>query len=110
MVHENPALRDREIVTVFRYDRLFVNYLRRAMPAHSHLHILQFTASVTATHNYILRRMIRDGVPTSREDLQSALQKLRADFHIGTDQVVVAVFPRGTSLATVADALSEHLD
>ena len=24
--------------------------------------------------------------------------------------VVVAVFPRGTSLATVADALSEHLD
>ena len=110
VVHENPALRDREIVTVFRYDRLFVNYLRRAMPAHSHLHILQFTASVTATHNYILRRMIRDGVPTSREDLQSALQKLRADFHIGTDQVVVAVFPRGTSLATVADALSEHLD
>ena len=110
VVHENPALREREIVTVFRYDRLFVDYLRNALPTHSHLHILQFTASVTATHNYILRRMIRDGVPTSREDLQAALDKLRADFDTSSEQVVVAVFPRGTSRAVVADALAEHLD
>ncbi|MCX5684786.1 MAG: Mur ligase domain-containing protein, partial [Planctomycetota bacterium] len=57
VVHRIPALRDREIVTVFRYDRLFVEYLQRALPDHPHLEILQFSASVTATHNYFLRRM-----------------------------------------------------
>lgn len=110
VVHKNPALRDREIVTVFRYERLFVDYLRGALPDHSHLETLQFCASITATHNYVLRRMIRDGVETVPETLQAALQKVRANFVPGTDDVVVAVFPRGTSRATVADALAEHLD
>ena len=109
VVHENPALRDREIVTVFRYDRLFVDYLRAALPEHSHLEILQFSASITATHNYILRRMIRDGIPTTSSDLQEALHKVRAGFDTSAEQIVVAVFPRGTSRAAVADALAEHM-
>lgn len=109
VVHENPALRDREIVTVFRYDRLFVDYLRAALPKHSHLEILQFSASITATHNYILRRMIRDGIPTTSSDLQEALHKVRAGFDTSAEQIVVAVFPRGTSRAAVADALAEHM-
>ncbi|ORI14775.1 TetR family transcriptional regulator [Rhodococcus sp. 1163] len=109
VVHENPALRDREIVTVFRYDRLFVDYLRTALPEHSHLEILQFSASITATHNYILRRMIRDGIPTTSSNLQEALHKVRAGFDTSAEQIVVAVFPRGTSRAAVADALAEHM-
>ncbi|MCZ4077156.1 TetR family transcriptional regulator [Rhodococcus sp. H36-A4] len=108
VVHENPALRDREIVTVFRYDRLFVDYLRAALPEHSHLEILQFSASITATHNYILRRMIRDGIPTTSRDLQEALHKVRAGFDTSAEQIVVAVFPRGTSRAAVIEALAEH--
>ncbi|MGA9871325.1 MAG: TetR family transcriptional regulator [Rhodococcus sp. (in: high G+C Gram-positive bacteria)] len=110
VVHENPALRDREIVTVFRYNRLFVDYLRRALPQHPHLEILQFTASVTATHNYLLRRMIRDGVPTSSDDLQVALRKVRANVGPSENDIVVAVFPRGTSRSAVADALAKHLE
>ncbi len=105
VVHRNPALRDREIVTVFRYDRLFVEYLQRVRPEHSHLEILQFSASVTATHNYILRRMIRDGLPTSVSDLRTALAQVRAQF---LGEIVVASFPRGVSVAKVVDALADH--
>lgn len=110
VVHENPALRDREIVTVFRYERLFVDYLRSAIPDHSHLETIQFCASITATHNYVLRRMIRDGVETAPADLRAALAKVRAGFHPASDDVVVAVFPRGTSPKSVADALAVHLE
>jgi AcrR family transcriptional regulator len=110
VVHQNPALRDREIVTVFRYERLFVDYLRSAVPEHSHLETIQFCASVTATHNYVLRRMIRDGVETAPADLQAALAKVRADFDPAASDVVVAVFPRGSSRESIADALAPHLD
>ncbi|NIL76995.1 TetR/AcrR family transcriptional regulator [Rhodococcus sp. B10] len=109
VVHVNPALRDREIVTVFRYERLFVDYLRRAVPDHSHLETIQFCASVTATHNFVLRRMIRDGVATAPADLQAALSKVRASFQPSSDEVVVAVFPRGASRDAVVDAISEQL-
>lgn len=113
VVHRIPALRDREIVTVFRYERLFVDYLREALPDHSHLAILQFAASTTATHNYMLRRMIRDGVPTTAEDLRTALDDIRANFEHpashGAQEVVVAVFPRGSSRSDITAALSEHL-
>ncbi|MDJ0394647.1 TetR family transcriptional regulator [Rhodococcus sp. G-MC3] len=110
VVHDNPALRDREIVTVFRYERLFVDYLREAIPEHSHLETIQFCASVTATHNYVLRRMIRDGVDTATSDLQAELAKVRAGFGSASGEVVVAVFPRGASRDAVADALAAHLD
>ncbi|SNT05342.1 TetR family transcriptional regulator [Rhodococcoides kyotonense] len=108
VVHVNPALRDREIVTVFRYERLFVDYLRRAIPEHSHLETIQYCASVTATHNYMLRRMIRDGIETAPADLQAALSKVRAGFEPSSDEVVVAVFPRGASRDAIARALGEH--
>ncbi|WP_072804763.1 TetR family transcriptional regulator [Rhodococcoides yunnanense] len=113
VVHVNPALRDREIVTVFRYERLFVDYLRAAIPEHSHLETIQFCATVTATHNYVLRRMIRDGVNTAPSDLKEALARVRAAFDpassSSSDEVVVAVFPRGASRQAIADALGEHL-
>ncbi|MET0200160.1 MAG: TetR family transcriptional regulator [Rhodococcus fascians] len=124
VVHQNPALRDREIVTVFKYERLFVDYLRSAAPDHSHLETIQFCATVTATHNYVLRRMIRDGIDTAPGDLRAALSTVRegygssargagtdsADSEGRSDDVVVAVFRRGTSTEAVVDALGEHLD
>lgn len=105
VVHRNPALRDREIVTVFRYDRLFVEHLQRTLPNNSHLEIVQFSATVVATHNYILRRMIRDGLPTSVDDLRSALEQVRTQFF---GDIVVASFRRGTPVADVVDALTTH--
>ncbi|MGW0044111.1 TetR family transcriptional regulator [Rhodococcus sp. NPDC003348] len=116
VVHEVPALRDREIVTGYRYERLFVEYLRRALPDADDLARVQFAASVTATHNYLLRRMVRDGAETTSPELRAALAEIRrrvdpADTESDRDEdVVVAVFPRGTAPQRVADLLQRRLD
>ena len=114
VVHEVPALRDREIVTVFRYERLFVDYLRRQMPAADDLAVVQFAAAVTATHNFLLRRMVRDGVTTSVEQVRDALSDIRRGFDgstaaPGSDEVVVAVFSKGMSPRRVAEELRKAL-
>src|SRR3954452_11906421 len=54
-----PALRDREIVTVFRYERLFDEYLRSALPGLDPLDAVGFAALVTAVHNHVLRQLLR---------------------------------------------------
>ncbi|TJZ81507.1 TetR family transcriptional regulator [Rhodococcus oryzae] len=117
VVHEVPALRDREIVTGFRYERLFVDYLRRALPGEPDLSMVQFSASVTATHNYLLRRMVRDGARTTSEDLRAALADIRrgvgrhdASATDGDGEMVVAVFPRGTAPRRVAELLRRRLE
>ncbi|MFC7447577.1 TetR family transcriptional regulator [Rhodococcus daqingensis] len=117
VVHEVPALRDREIVTGFRYERLFVEYLRRALPDEPDLAMVQFSASVTATHNYLLRRMVRDGAETTSQDLRAALADLRQGVgrrdHPAPDadgEMVVAVFPRGTAPRRVAELLRRRLE
>lgn len=115
VVHEVPALRDREIVTTFRYERLFVEYLRRVLPAAPDLEVVQFASSVTATHNYLLRRMLRDGVEITSGELRRALAGLddrrRRAEHAdgGDDEVVVAVFPRETSPDRVVQAVRRAL-
>jgi len=48
IVRRVPALRDREIVTVFRYERLFDEYLRSALPGIDPLDAVGFAALVTA--------------------------------------------------------------
>ena len=112
VVREVAALRDREIVTIFRYERLFADYLRSAMPDAPDLAVVQFAASVTATHNFLLRRMLRDGVRITSGDVRSAL----ADVSRGAaepesdDDVIVAVFPRGTAPRRVAHLLQQKLE
>ena len=49
--------------------------------------------------------MIRDGLPTSVDDLRSALAQVRAQF---LGEIVVASFPRGMSVTKVLDALADH--
>ncbi|TQF66038.1 TetR family transcriptional regulator [Rhodococcus spelaei] len=116
VVHEVPALRDREIVTGFRYERLFVDYLRARLPDEQDLTMVQFAAAVTATHNYLLRRMVRDGAATTSTELRSALAALRRDIDRrggrdgAGDDMVVAVFPRGTAPRQVADLLQRRLE
>ncbi|MFC4602534.1 TetR family transcriptional regulator [Rhodococcus kronopolitis] len=110
-----PALRDRELVTGYRYERLFVEYLRRELPDEADLELVQFAAAVTATHNYLLRRMVRDGVRATSGELRAALAEIRARVHRAAgaagfaDEMVVAVFPRGTPPNRVADLLQERL-
>ena len=106
-----PALLEREIVTESRYERLFVAYLRRAVPSERDLEAVQFATLVTATHNYLLRRAVR-GVAVTSADLRDALTGVRELFagRSASGEVVVAVFPRGTSARAIAAEVERQLD
>ena len=109
-----PALRDREIVTVFRYERMFDEFLRRSLPGIDPVDAVGFSALVTAVHNHVLRRLLR-GEDVSPEILRDALGVVCARFGVGTAadgdrDVVVAVFPRSMPTAELARRLRVRLD
>ncbi|RMI31942.1 TetR family transcriptional regulator [Nocardia stercoris] len=106
VVREVPALRDREIVTVFRYERLFTEFLRERRPEVADLRLIQFTAAVTATHNYLLRRMLRGQAEAGPGELRAALAAIPRG---PAEELVVAVVPGNMSPRRVADLLAERL-
>lgn len=114
VVREVPALREREIVTVFRYERIFDDYLRRSLPGLDPLDAVGFAALVTAVHNHVLRRLLR-GEDVHPDVLRSALATVRERFGVGdaadaAQDVVVAVFPRAMPTAELTRRLRERLD
>lgn len=120
VVQAVPALRDRETIMVSRYERLFSDYLRRALPGISTLDAIRFAAAVTSTHNYVLREMMLDSSHGSRENLEHELLAVRRIFGVlppgdpastpDEDDVVVAVFSRSTPTAEVARRIQDKLD
>src|SRR6478752_10183053 len=101
IVRQVPVLREREIITVFRYERLFDDYLRSALPGVDPLDAVGFAALVTAVHNHVLRQLLRGTRKVPLSTLQSALADARRRYGVGEaadagapDDVVVAVFPR----------------
>lgn len=117
IVRQVPALREREIVTVFRYERQFDEYLRRSIPDIDPLDAVGFAALVTALHNHVLRRLLRGTrrVPLTalRRALDDALRRYGVHPHgtsAASDDVVVAVFPRSMPAAEVARRVRSQLD
>lgn len=117
MVNAVPALRDKELVTVFRYEYLFNQYLRRALPAMAPLEGIRFTSAVVSTNNYFLRALMRDDNPPAETDLWNALdavRRLHGVLEDGTaaveDQIIVAIFPRSLPPAEIARRLQQRLE
>jgi AcrR family transcriptional regulator len=115
IVRQVPVLREREIVTVFRYERLFDDYLRAALPGLDPLDAVGFAALVTAVHNHVLRRLLRgERVAASvlRRALDDAMRRygvLPAAEDPADDDLVVAAFPRRMPAAEVARRLRDAL-
>ncbi|MFF0542770.1 TetR family transcriptional regulator [Nocardia thailandica] len=111
VVRKVPALREREIVTVFRYERLFTDFLRARLPEVPDLARVQFTAAVTATHNYLLRRMARGEAAATPQDLRAELARIPRGRRPGAggDDLVVAVFPRDMPAHELSDLLTSRL-
>lgn len=136
VVNAHPALRDKELVTVFRYERLFDAHLRAALPGLDPLDSVRFAAAVIATHNYLLREFMRGTRPVTTAQVHDALDGVRRLFGVldgsreptagnppghapkadgapeAADDVVVTVlsFPRSTPTADIARALQHKLD
>lgn len=117
VVRQTPELRDRELVTTSRYERLFVSYLRRRLPDEPPLTAIRFATAVIATHNYQLRRLLRSTDPVDEQELAVELDRVRAMHGVGplvdapvtATDVVVAVFPANTPPERVAAAVREQL-
>lgn len=115
VVRDVPALREREIVTVFRYERLFDDYLRGALPGLDPLDAVGFAALVTAVHNHVLRQLLRSAKKVPVSTLRAALDDVLRRYGVrdaapAGDDLVVAVFPRTMPHAEVARRLRVELD
>lgn len=120
VVQAVSALRDRETIMVSRYERLFSDYLRHALPGISTLDAIRFAAAVTATHNYVLREMMLGSPRGSLQNLEQELQAVRRIFGVlspddsaskpAEDDIVVAVFPRSTPAAEIARRIQGELN
>ena len=120
-----PALRERELVTTYRYERLFTDFLRAAVPSAEPVQIVSFAAAMTATHNYLLRAMIRGDDTATAERLHRALYDVRRTFGVvpsasgsgaaadadpAQRAVTVVTFPVGSSPAEVAEQVRRQLE
>ncbi|GAA2900549.1 TetR/AcrR family transcriptional regulator [Microbacterium esteraromaticum] len=115
IVRDVPVLRDREIVTVFRYERLFDQYLRDSLPGLAPIDAVGFSALITAVHNHVLRQLLR-GHKVQLSVLQSALDDVRRRYGVlpdsaeaAADDVVVAVFPRSMPIAEISRRVQAQL-
>ncbi|MDT0307907.1 TetR family transcriptional regulator [Streptomyces sp. DSM 44917] len=112
LTREVPALREREIASVARYERLFTRYLLGQFDEHSHNGDQPLLAEVAAgavvtAHNHVLRRWLRaDGHGDVERELDHAFAIVRRTF--GTLPAIAAAAPaavaspRGEVLVTVA--------
>jgi AcrR family transcriptional regulator len=87
-----PALRDREIATVARYQRLFREFVAGQM---SELRAELMAASVVAAHNHVLRRWLRGESPDPVLELDDAMRHVSGLFaqppaHGGAGTTIVA--------------------
>ncbi|MEU4227630.1 TetR family transcriptional regulator [Nonomuraea sp. NPDC026600] len=119
LVRKVPALRDREITSVARYQRLFREFVGEWLgdSPDADLRAELMAASVVAAHNQVLRGWLRSGGTYDPSGpLDHALRYVIATFrHLeqpqeNGDQVVVAAFTRSTSPHAVMAAIQQHLD
>ncbi len=116
VVRQVPALREREIVTVFQYERLFDDYLRGALPGIDPVESVAFSAAVTAVHNHVLRRLLRDTKRVPASVLAAAYDDLMHRFGVhpegetpAVDDLIIAAFPRRMPAAEIARRLRTEL-
>ncbi|WP_329254811.1 TetR/AcrR family transcriptional regulator [Actinoallomurus sp. NBC_01490] len=110
-----PALRDREIASVARYQRLFREFISDWMgdPTESaSLRAELMAASVVAAHNHVLRRWLRGDSPDPIAEVDEAMREVLALFpgpqsrpRAADGGTTVAVFRTGEDLDALLPAL-----
>lgn len=91
-----PALRERELVGVSRYQRLFTQHVSAAFPPseNGQLRAELFSAGIVAAHNMVLRRWLRGETMDPQVEIDTALSTVRDTFehaHVASEPVVVVL-------------------
>jgi len=114
-----PALRDREIASVARYQRLFREFIAHWMgdPAEpAPLRAELMAAAVVAAHNHVLRRWLRGESPDPTTELNEAMRRVidlftAPSFAPGADGggTTIVVFRTGQDIDAVVPTLQRLL-
>jgi AcrR family transcriptional regulator len=109
------ALRDREIASVARYQRLFREFIAQQTGGRTESASLQaelMAAAVVAAHNHVLRRWLRAQCPDPLDEFDTALQGVTRLFTAPTagpgtdgDGTTVVAFRTGQDLDTLLPSL-----
>lgn len=102
-----PVLRDREITSVARYQRVFREFLADEPAELSQLQAELAAAALVAAHNHVLRRWLRGESSDPLSEFDLAMDEVAARFSCeppgrGT---TVAVFRTGEDMETLISAL-----
>jgi AcrR family transcriptional regulator len=107
-----PALRDREIATVARYQRLFREFVAGWMgdPAEpAPLRAELMAAAVVAAHNHVLRRWLRGESPDPIGELEGAMREVIGLFAPGLGAAgsgtTIVAFRAGADIEQIVPAL-----
>jgi AcrR family transcriptional regulator len=102
-----PALRERELVSSARYQRLFRRYISewgdRSDEAEMRAELM--SAAVVAAHNRVLRQWLRSEVADPRVEIDAALSTVHDYFAQGPDTRAVVVIRSDADLPAVAEAI-----
>lgn len=114
------ALRDREIASVARYQRLFREFIADWMgdaTASAPLRAELMAASVVAAHNHVLRRWLRGESPDPVAEVDQAMREVLALFshrpphtETGDGGTTVVAFRTGQNLDTLLPALQRLVE
>lgn len=114
------ALRDREIASVARYQRLFREFIADWMgdsTASAPLRAELMAASVVAAHNHVLRRWLRGESPDPVAEVDQAMREVLALFshrpppaETGDGGTTVVAFRTGQDLDTLLPALQRLIE
>ena len=114
-----PALRDREIASVARYQRLFREFIAEWMgdPAEpAPLRAELMAAAVVAAHNHVLRRWLRGESPNPMAEVDLALRQVidlfttPGDSVNGGDGTTIIAFRSGRDIESLLPALRRLAD
>jgi AcrR family transcriptional regulator len=104
------ALRERELISGARYQRLFRQYISAsdATTGEGQLHAELMAAAVVAAHNRVLRRWLRHECPDPQVEIDTALDAVRSMFYGGRpgDEPLVIVLPEAMSMTEMASRIS----
>lgn len=118
LMHDTPALRDRELVITHRYERVFVRYLRDRLPHGTASWVApSIAAGLVAVHNSTLRAWLRgkiaDAVHVLGRDLRHLVTLyqpwLAPDSDPASRRVVVAVYDAATNPEAVLESIAASL-
>lgn len=100
-----PALRDREIASVARYQRVFREFIAGQLEAASSLRAELMAAAVVAAHNHVLRRWLRGESPEPLAELDEATRQVATLFTVPGDGTTVVAFQTSQDLNSLLPAL-----